>query len=123
MLKLLGQNSLSTKTGHNYWKYSKYSDAPNKYMEWIMESIKHSKNDHVRVRVNDFIKELGLNFNKNCYYWAFTTKRGKIPDFFFYTVYNDTYMQDPKFRNDLYRTLKLEDYTVLKPRSQFNGIS
>jgi hypothetical protein len=49
MLKLLDQNLLSTKNGHNYWKYSIYSDALSKHIEWIIESIKNSKDDRVRV--------------------------------------------------------------------------
>ena len=62
MLKLIDQILLSTKTGHNYWRYSKYSDALGEHIEWIMESIENSKDGYIRVRVNDFTKDLGPNF-------------------------------------------------------------
>ena len=67
MLKLIDQSLLSTKTGHNYWKYSKYSDALSGHIEWIIESIKNSKDDHIRIRVNDLTKEMGHNFTGRHY--------------------------------------------------------
>lgn len=75
MLKLIDHSLLSTKTGHNYWKYSRYSDALSGYIEWIMESIENSKDGHIRVRVNDFLKELGSNFTVNHYTSIFTGLR------------------------------------------------
>lgn len=75
MLKLIDQSLLSTKTGHNYWKYSRYSDALSRHIEWIIESIKNSKDGHIRVRINDFIKELGSNFAVSHYTSIFTGLR------------------------------------------------
>lgn len=75
MLKLIDQSLLSTKTGHNYWKYSRYSDALSGHIEWITENIENSKDGHIRVRVNDFIKGLGSNFAVNHYTSIFTGLR------------------------------------------------
>lgn len=66
MLTLIDQNLLSTKTDH-YWKYSKHSEALGNHIEWIIENIKDSKDGHIRVRINDFIKELGHNFARKHY--------------------------------------------------------
>lgn len=67
MLKLVDQSLSSTKTGHNYWKYSRYSDVISRHIEWIIESIKNSKDGHIRVRVNDLTKEMGHSFTGRHY--------------------------------------------------------
>ncbi len=67
MLKLIDQSLLSNKTGHNYWKYSRYSDVLSKHIEWIIENIENSKDGNIRIRANDLIKELGPNFTVNHY--------------------------------------------------------
>lgn len=46
MFKLIDQSLLSTKTGHNYWKYSRYSEALDIYQHedsyyWYKQDPKH----------------------------------------------------------------------------------
>src|SRR3990167_11251823 len=100
MLKLIDQSLLSTKTGHNYWKYSRYNDTVGRYIEWIIENIENSKDGHIRVKVNDFIKEPGHDI--------FIMRFANSDD-------NNQYMGDKPW-NGLFHTLKLEDCPVLKTR-------
>lgn len=94
MFKLVDQSSLFTKTGHNYWKYSRYSYTISRHIGRIKENIGNSKDDYVRIRANDIVKESSSNFIVNHY-----TSIG------------------PGHWNDIFHTLKLEDCPVLKTRS------
>lgn len=50
MFKLIDQSLLSTKAGHNYWKYSICSDTLSGHIEWITENIENSKDDYLYIQ-------------------------------------------------------------------------
>lgn len=79
MPKLIDRNLSSTKMRRNYW-YSAYTTAINEHIEWIMDSIKYSKDGYIRVMVNDFTKELGPNFIGRHYTSIFTGLRHALFD-------------------------------------------
>ncbi len=54
-------------------KYGKYAIAVQKHLTWLKESIGDSKDGCIRMKVKDFAKELGKEFetkNETSIYWA-----------------------------------------------------
>lgn len=54
-------------------KYGKYVKAIQPYVQWIKDSIEHSKDDTIRMKIKDLAKELGKEFDKlqdTSIYWG-----------------------------------------------------
>lgn len=54
-------------------RYAKYTDALRPHLSWLRDTIKDSKDGHIRMRVKDLTKEMGTDFvNKNptSIYWG-----------------------------------------------------